>query len=176
MYKKYIKRLLDILLSIIFIIILIPVYIIMYIITKIEFRGNAIFKQKRIGLNEKTYNIYKFKTMDDITKETTKVSRFIRKIGIDEIPQLFNVVKGDMSLIGPRPFIVDDPLPIPYSNLRHTVRPGLTGLSQVSGRVTITHRKKLELDDVYVKKLTFKLDFIIFFKTVAYIFSEFFSK
>ena len=174
MYKKYIKRILDILISLIFIIILIPIYIIMYVITKTEFRGNAIFKQKRIGLNEKPYEIYKFKTMADDTKETTKISRFIRKIGIDEIPQFINVLKGDMSIIGPRPFIVDDPLPIPYSKLRHTVKPGLTGLSQISGRTTLTHRRKLELDDEYINNISFKLDFIIFFKTIIYIIKEIF--
>ncbi len=174
MYKKYIKRLLDIIISLIFILILIPLYIIMYIITKIEFKGNAIFKQKRIGLNEKTYEIYKFKTMADDSKKTTKVSRFIRKVGIDEIPQFINVLKGDMSIIGPRPFIVNDPLPIPYSKLRHTVRPGLTGLAQVNGRYTLTHKKKLELDDEYINKLNFILDLKIFFKTIIYIIKEIF--
>lgn len=174
MYRNYIKRFLDILISLVFIIILSPIFIFMYLITKIEFSGKAIFKQKRIGLNEKPYYIFKFKTMDDNTKNTTSISRFIRKIGIDEIPQFFNILKGDMSLIGPRPFIVGDPLPIQYSKIRHTVRPGLTGLSQVSGRVTLTHAKKLELDDEYVKNLSFKLDIKIFFKTIIYILSEIF--
>ena len=119
MYKKYIKRLLDIILSLIFIVILFPVMILMCIITKIEFKGKIIYKQKRIGLNEKVYTMYKFKTMDDNTKNTTKVSRFIRKTGVDEILQLFNVLKGDMSLIGPRPFIEGDTLPSMYNKKRH---------------------------------------------------------
>ena len=174
MYRKYIKRILDIIIAAVFVIMLIPIYIIMYIITKIEFIGSAIFKQRRIGLNEKPYEIYKFKTMNDFTKETTKLSRFIRKTGIDEIPQFLNVLKGDMSIIGPRPFIVDDPLPIPYSKLRHTVRPGLTGLSQISGRYTLTHKRKLELDDEYINNVCFILDLKIFFKTIIYIFKEIF--
>ena len=165
MYKKYIKRLLDIIISLILIIILFPLMIVMFIITKLEFSGKAIFKQKRIGLNEKTYTIYKFKTMKDDTKEVTKLSKFIRRIGLDELPQIFNILKGDMSLIGPRPFIVDDPLPIMYDKNRHTVRPGLTGLSQVSGRRGITHKRKLELDNEYVNNVSFKLDIYIFFKT-----------
>ena len=165
MYKKYIKRLLDIIISFILIVILFPIFVIMFIITKLEFSGKAIFKQERIGLNEKTYTIYKFKTMKDDTKEVTKLSRFIRRVGLDELPQLFNVLKGDMSLIGPRPFIVDDPLPIMYDKKRHTVKPGITGLSQVSGRREITHKRKLELDNEYVNNISFKLDLYIFFKT-----------
>ena len=167
MYRKYIKRILDVIISFVTIILLLPLLIISYIITKIEFTGKAIFKQQRIGLNEKPYTIYKFKTMKDGTKETTKVSRFFRKFGIDELPQLFNILKGDMSLIGPRPFIVGDPLPIMYDKLRHTVRPGLTGLAQVSGRRYISHKKKLELDNEYVNKLSFRLDVYIFFKTIV---------
>ena len=172
MYRKYIKRLLDFILSLILIIVLIPIFIILYIITKLEFKGSAIYKQQRIGLNEKPYTIYKFKTMKDNTKETTKISRLIRKDGFDELPQLFNILKGDMSFIGPRPFIVGDPLPIMYDKYRHTVRPGITGLAQVSGRDTLTHKRKLELDDEYIKNLSFKLDLKIFFKTFKYIFTN----
>ena len=166
MYKKYIKRILDIIISIILIILLLPLFIIMYIITKIEFTGNAIYKQKRIGLFEKNFTIYKFKTMDDKTKMVTKVSRLIRKIGIDEIPQLFNVLKGDMSLIGPRPFIEGDTLPSMYNKKRHTVRPGITGLAQIKGRTTLTHKEKLKYDDIYIDNISFKLDIEIFFKTI----------
>lgn len=172
MYKKYIKRILDFVISLISIIILIPIFIILYIITKIEFKGKAIYKQQRIGLNEKPYTIYKFKTMKDNTKETTKISRLIRKDGLDELPQLFNILKGDMSIIGPRPFIVGDPLPIMYDKNRHTVKPGLTGLAQVSGRDTLTHKRKLELDDEYVKTISFKLDIKILIKTISYIFTN----
>lgn len=175
MYKKYIKRLLDIIISIILIILLLPLFIIMYIITKIEFTGNAIYKQKRIGLFEKNFTIYKFKTMDDKTKKVTKVSRLIRKVGIDEIPQLFNVLKGDMSLIGPRPFIVDDPLPSSYKKIRHTVRPGMTGYAQISGRVEFTHKKKLEYDYEYVENINFFFDLKIFLKTIVYIFKQIFN-
>lgn len=175
MYKKYIKRLLDIILSLIFIVILFPVMILMCIITKIEFKGKIIYKQKRIGLNEKVYTMYKFKTMDDNTKNTTKVSRFIRKTGVDEILQLFNVLKGDMSLIGPRPFIEGDTLPSIYNKKRHTVRPGITGLAQIKGRTTLTHKEKLKYDDIYIDNISFKLDIEIFFKTIIYILKQIFS-
>ena len=99
----------------------------------------------------------------------------IRKIGIDEIPQLFNVLKGDMSLIGPRPFIVDDPLPSSYKKIRHTVRPGMTGYAQISGRVEFTHKKKLEYDYEYVENINFFFDLKIFLKTIVYIFKQIFN-
>jgi len=166
MYKKYIKRLLDVTISLILIILLFPLLTILYIITKLNFKGKAIFKQKRIGLNEKPFNIYKYKTMDDKTKSTTKISRYLRDSGLDELPQLINVLKGDMSLIGPRPFIVDDPLPIMYDELRHTVRPGITGYAQANGRRTNSHKEKLRLDNEYIKNLSFTLDLKIFFKSI----------
>lgn len=172
---KYIKRFLDIVISLMFIILLLPLMILLYIITKINFKGKAIFKQKRIGLNEENYDIYKFKTMKDNTKETTKTSRILRKLGLDELPQLFNVLKGDMSIIGPRPFIKDDKLPIMYEKKRHSVRPGIAGLSQIIEREELTHRKKLEYDYKYIDNMSFILDFKIFFKTLFYIIKQIFN-
>ena len=169
MYRKYLKRFFDIILSLIFIIILFPLMIILSIITKISFKGKVIYSQKRVGLNNKPYDIYKFKTMKDNTKETTKVSRFIRKIGADEILQFFNVLKGDMSIVGPRPFIYKEELPIMYDDKRHSVRPGITGLSQVSGRMTLSHRRKLEIDNEYIDNLSFILDVKIILRTIIYI-------
>ena len=176
MYKKYIKRLLDIILSLIFIVILFPVMILMCIITKIEFKGKIIYKQKRIGLNEKVYTMYKFKTMDDNTKKTTKVSRVIRTIGLDELLQLFNVLNGTMSIVGPRPFIVGDCLPSMYNEKRHSVRPGITGLAQVNGRTTLTHKEKLKYDDIYVNNVSFIMDLKIVLKTIKYVFKVIIGK
>ena len=168
MYKKYIKRLLDIIISIILIILLLPLFIIMYIITKIEFTGNAIYKQKRIGLFEKNFTIYKFKTMDDKTKKVTKVSRLIRKIGIDEIPQLFNVLKGDMSLVGTRPPTEDEFEQYNgYYRRRMSITPGLTGMWQVSGRSDIQDFEEIvKLDLEYIDNWSLLLDIKILFKTV----------
>lgn len=175
MYKKCIKRILDIVISLILIVLLIPLFIIMALITKIEFNGKVIYKQKRIGLNEKEFIMYKFKTMNDGTKKTTKISKKIRKIGLDELPQLFNVLKGDMSLIGPRPFIVGDELPSKYNKLRHTVRPGITGYAQIKGREIFTHKEKLECDDEYIKNISFILDFRVLIDTFIYIFKKIFN-
>ena len=178
---KYIKRLLDIIISLILIIILSPILLIMLIITKIEFSGNPIYSQYRIGKNEKPFKRYKFKTMDDNTKKTTKVSRVIRTIGLDELLQLFNVLNGTMSIVGPRPFIVGDKLPSMYNNKRHTVKPGITGLAQVNGRITLTHKEKYHLeidsdDDIYVNNVSFIMDLKIVLKTIKYVFKVIIGK
>ena len=166
MYKKYIKRILDIIISFILILITFPLIIILLIVTKFNFKGSPIFKQLRIGLNEKHFYMYKIKTMDDKNKDTTKFSRFLRNTGLDELLQLYNVLIGDMSIIGPRPFIVNDPLPTMYKTKRHSVKPGITGYAQVNGRRENSHNKKLELDNYYVDNISFILDLKIFFKTI----------
>lgn len=173
---KYIKRLLDIIISLILIIILSPVLLIMLVITKIEFSGSPIFSQYRIGKDEKPYKIYKFKTMDDSSKNTTRVSSVIRTIGLDELPQLFNVLNGTMSIVGPRPFIVGDKLPCMYNDKRHSVKPGITGLAQVNGRVTLTHKEKLRYDDIYVNNVSFLMDVKIFLRTIVYVFKVIIGK
>ena len=166
MYKKYVKRLLDIFISFTLIVLLLPLLIVLFIITKLSLKGTAIYKQERIGLNEKPYTMYKFKTMSDVDKTTPKISAYLRKTGFDELLQLINVLKGDMSIIGPRPFIVGDKLPTMYNKLRHTVRPGITGYAQANGRRFNSHEEKLKLDDYYVKNISFVLDIKIFFKTI----------
>lgn len=173
MYKKYIKRILDIIISIILIILLLPLFIIMYIITKIEFTGNAIYKQKRIGLFEKNFTIYKFKTMDDKTKMVTKVSRLIRKIGIDEIPQLFNVLKGDMSLIGPRP-LVEGELDAHNGNheIYEKVKPGITGWWACNGRNATTYDERLKLEYYYAENASLVLDIKCIFRTIKAVISR----
>ena len=114
--------------------------------------------------------------MDDNTKKITKVSRVIRTIGLDELLQLFNVLNGTMSIVGPRPFIVGDKLPSMYNEKRHSVRPGITGLAQVNGRTTLTHKDKLKYDDIYVNNVSFIMDLKIVLKTIKYVFKVIIGK
>lgn len=176
MYKIIIKRVLDIIISLIGLIILSPIFLLVFVCLMIVNKGKPFFFQERPGINTRVFKIIKFKTMNDkIDKEgnllpnnlrITKIGGFIRKTSIDEIPQLINVVKGDMSLVGPRPLLVR------YLSLyneeqkrRHDVKPGITGLAQVNGRNTITWSKKFEYDVHYVDNISFKLDIEIIFKT-----------
>lgn len=176
MYKKYCKRLIDFILALIGLIILSPVFIIVTICLYFANDGHPFFFQERPGLNERIFKIIKFKSMNDKKDKNgnllsdrerlTKTGAFVRKTSLDEIPQLINVIKGDMSLIGPRPLLVKY-LPY-YSNrekIRHLVRPGITGYAQVSGRNTINWDERLELDVQYVEKLSFFFDFKILYKT-----------
>lgn len=177
MYKKYFKRLLDILFSIILIIIFSPVIFLTYILVRIFLKEPAIFKQERPGLNETIFVIYKFKTMnskrdinglllpDDIRLST--FGKIIRKLSLDELPQFFNILKGDMSFIGPRPLLNE------YLTLydkeqrkRHNVRPGITGWAQVNGRNSISWEEKFKLDLYYVENINFALDIKIVWLTV----------
>lgn len=168
----YIKRFLDIILSLLFIIILSPLLVIVSIILLLTSKGKIIYKQKREGKDKKPYIIYKFKTMIDSKdlndkNRITRFGRILRNTSIDELPQLFNVLKGDMSLIGPRPFIVGEPLPDDYINpIRYSVKPGITGYSQIHGKRYITHKKKLECDVYYAKNVSFLLDLKILFLTI----------
>ena len=177
MYKKYIKRLLDIILSLIGIIILSPLLIILYFLVLIFMGYPAIFKQARPGKNEKIFNLYKFRTMtnkkdkngkllpDD--KRLTKFGKFLRKTSLDELPELFNILFGQMSFIGPRPLLVEY---LDYyteeEHHRHDVTPGLTGWAQVNGRNLVNWDKKFQLDLEYVNNLTFKMDLKVIFKTI----------
>lgn len=177
MYKLFFKRLLDIILSMTGFIVLLPVFIIVSIALAIANQGAIFFLQKRPGKNEKIFGIIKFKSMNDKkdangnllsnAERLTKAGKFIRKTSIDEIPQLLNVIKGDMSLVGPRPLKIDY-LKI-YSeeqNKRHLVKPGVTGWAQVNGRNAISHTKKFELDVWYVNNMSFMLDLKILYLTV----------
>lgn len=176
MYKLIFKRTIDLFLSIFGFLVLLPITIVVYIILLFTNKGKPLFLQPRPGKNEKVFNIYKFKTMSDATDpqgkllpdedRITKFGTFLRKTSLDEIPQLLNIIKGDMSLIGPRPLRVRY---LPYytkeESIRHTVRPGITGLAQVSGRNFLDWDKRLQKDIEYVKNMSFKQDFNILVKT-----------
>ena len=181
MIYKYIKRLLDVVLSLIGLIILSPILLITAIAIKLESKGPVIFQQDRLGLNGQAFKIYKFRSMcvgaeKDGVYETkgdmrvTKVGRIIRKTSIDELPQFVNIIKGDMSIIGPRPTLTYHPWPIEkYTDeqrKRFNVRPGVTGWAQINGRKDVPWDKRIEYDVWYVDNLSFGLDFKIFFKTV----------
>lgn len=183
-YKsKYIKvkRVLDAVISLIAIIVLLPVFIIVSLAIKIDSRGPILFKQTRIGIDHKYFSLYKFRTMtidtpkycptnmfNDSDKYITRVGRFLRKTSIDELPQLINVLKGEMSIIGPRPLI---PSEVNVHILRdsedvYSVLPGITGLAQINGRDNIDIVTKVKYDSDYVRNISFKTDIEILFKTV----------
>lgn len=177
MYKFFLKRILDFLMALILIILTSPLMLITYFLIKKHISKNAIFTQLRPGLNEKIFKIYKFKTMNDERDENGKLlpdelrlndyGKKIRALSLDELPQLFNVLKGDMSFIGPRPLLPEYlPLYNDEQKLRHSVRPGITGLAQVNGRNAISWQKKFEFDTFYAKNLSFLLDIKIAFLTV----------
>lgn len=175
-YEKYIKRIQDLILSFIAIILLSPVFIITYFFVKKNFGSPVIYKQQRTGLNQKSFTIYKFRTMtDDIDHEgnllpdeirLTKFGKKLRSTSIDELPQLFNILKGDMAIVGPRPQM-EEFLPL-YSDeqlKRHEVRPGLTGLAQVNGRNDITWTRRFEHDLEYIENINFLNDWKLMFIT-----------
>ncbi len=201
-YVRYIKRLMDFTLSLMVIIVLSPVLLIAAIIIRIDLGSPIIFKQERPGKNEKIFSMYKFRTMRDAvdiatgkklndverlqliaekgedavttdSERLTKVGRILRATSIDELPELFNILKGDMSIIGPRPLVA---LYLPYyterERHRHDVRPGLTGLAQVNGRNAISWDKRFEYDVEYVENVTFLNDVKIIFKTIAVVFKR----
>ncbi len=181
MYKNFFKRIIDFSLSLVGFIVLLPIYLVVYIILYFLNDGKPLFVQPRPGKDEKVFNILKFKTMTDGRDEkgellpdderVTKAGTFFRKSSLDEIPQLINVIKGDMSLVGPRPLRVRY---LEYytkrEKIRHTVRPGITGLAQVSGRNSLTWDAKLEKDAEYVENLSFFLDLKILLRTVEKVF------
>lgn len=178
MYKNFFKRFLDFWIALIALICLSPILLVVTIWLHFANKGaGAFFYQDRPGKDEKIFKIIKFKTMTDEKDENgnllpdkdriTKVGVVVRKLSIDELPQIINVFKGDMSFIGPRPLL---PEYLPWyterEKLRHTVRPGITGWAQVNGRSNITWDKKLECDAYYVEHLSFPMDVKIFFKTI----------
>tara|TARA_B100001057_G_scaffold100744_1_gene97759 strand:+ start:1076 stop:1702 length:627 start_codon:yes stop_codon:yes gene_type:complete len=181
MYKNVFKFFFDTLFSAFLLILISPIFLFISLILIINFKGSPFFLQKRPGLNEKLFVIIKFKTMNDkknikgeLMKDEfrlTKIGGLIRKVSLDEIPQLINVFKGNMSLVGPRPLLPE------YLSLynkqqkkRHNVKPGMTGLAQVSGRNLISWKEKLELDVEYVKNQSLFLDLNILFKTIFKVF------
>lgn len=181
MYKKYLKRILDFLTAFFGLLILSPVFIIVTICLFIANKGKPFFFQSRPGKDEKVFKIVKFKSMNDRKDKDgnllpdavrlTKVGAFVRKTSLDEIPQLINVLKGDMSLIGPRPLLVQYlPLYNDRQKRRHDVRPGITGWAQVNGRNAISWPQKFEYDVWYVENLSFALDVKIIFMTIKKVF------
>lgn len=177
MYKTCIKRLLDILLSLIGIILLCWLYLILFILVRVKLGSPVLFRQQRPGKNEKIFTLYKFRTMTDARDANgnllpdevrlTAFGKMLRSTSLDELPELFNILKGDMSLIGPRPLLVKYlPLYNEEQKHRHDVRPGLTGLAQVNGRNAISWEKKFEYDVEYVRNLSFLLDCRILLQTV----------
>lgn len=183
MYKKYIKRLLDIILSFLALIILSPVLLIVAILVKIKLGSPIIFKQQRPGLNEKIFNMYKFRTMTDEkdkfgdflpdSERLTKFGKFLRSTSLDELPELWNILKGDMSIVGPRPQLIRDMVFMSLEQRkRHIIRQGLTGLAQVNGRNNITWEEKINYDLEYVNDINFISDVKIFLKTIVNVFTK----
>ena len=183
MYRKYIKRFLDIIISLIALILLSPIMIIVAILVRIKLGSPVIFKQERPGKDEKIFKLYKFRSMSDKKDENgkllpdcerlTKFGKILRATSLDELPELVNILKGEMSLVGPRPLLVD------YLELydekqkhRHDVRPGLTGLAQVNGRNSTTWKKRFEDDLEYIENITFINDLKIFLKTFVKVFKR----
>ncbi|EAW7551532.1 undecaprenyl phosphate N,N'-diacetylbacillosamine 1-phosphate transferase [Campylobacter coli] len=175
MYEKWIKRIFDFVLALFLLVLFSPFILITALLLKIT-QGSVIFTQNRPGLNEKIFKIYKFKTMSDERDEKGELlsdelrlkafGKIVRSLSLDELLQLFNVLKGDMSFVGPRPLLVEYlPLYNKEQKLRHKVRPGITGWAQVNGRNAISWQKKFELDVYYVKNISFLLDLKIMFLT-----------
>lgn len=184
MYTSWLKRFLDILISLILVIITFPLLLVVMLWIGIAYKGLSVFFcQNRVGKNNRIFKIIKFKTMTDgkdkngdllpDEQRLTKIGKFIRSSSIDELPQLINVLKGDMSLIGPRPLLVQYlPLYSKEQARRHEVRPGITGWAQVNGRNAISWKKKFKLDVWYVDHRSFFLDLRILLVTIMKIFKR----
>ena len=179
-----VKRLLDFVLSLIGIVVLIPVFIIIGILIKVDSRGPVIFKQKRYGKNKQPFYIYKFRTMasdapqnvatkdlNDSKKYITKIGAFLRRTSLDELPQLFNILLGQMTIVGPRPVVLKEENLIIARDLygENDIKPGITGWAQINGRDLLSIEEKAKLDGYYVENMGFKMDIKCFFKTVKYV-------
>lgn len=183
LYNRYIKRILDIIVSMTFIILFSWLYLILAILVRIKLGSPVLFCQERPGYNEKIFRLYKFRTMTDKRDENgellpdserlTAFGSMLRRTSLDELPEMFNILKGDMSLIGPRPLLVEY---LPYyteeERLRHTVRPGLTGLAQVSGRNYLAWDKRLAKDVEYVRNISLCTDIKVIIRTILVVFKK----
>lgn len=175
MYRKVIKKLLDLILALILVILLSPLMIIIAIMIKIDSKGPVIFKQIRSGKNNKNFTLYKFRSMiynnnlydTSVEDQVTKIGRILRKTSLDELPQLFNILKGEMSFIGPRPWIVDYAKYFTKHQMRRLeVLPGITGLAQCSGRNNLGIIERIDIDVEYVENMSLFLDIYIVLKTI----------
>lgn len=176
-YERFIKRPLDFVCALLAIIVFGWLYIIVAILVRVKLGSPILFKQERPGKNEKIFKLYKFRTMTDARDEEgnllpdyvrlTKFGKFLRSTSLDELPEAFNILKGDMSVIGPRPLLVQY---LPYyteeESLRHIVRPGLSGWAQVNGRNSLEWESRLQLDVEYVNKISFLMDLKIIFMSI----------
>jgi lipopolysaccharide/colanic/teichoic acid biosynthesis glycosyltransferase len=180
-YRRFLKRPMDYILSLMAIIILSPVLIIVAILVRVKLGSPVLFKQKRPGLNEKIFTMYKFRTMTDEKDKNgellpdsvrlTEFGKMLRSTSLDELPELFNILKGDMSIVGPRPLLVQYlELYNDHQKRRHEVRPGLSGHAQVNGRNTISWEDKYNLDVEYVDNVSFIGDWMIILKTIKKVF------
>jgi lipopolysaccharide/colanic/teichoic acid biosynthesis glycosyltransferase len=177
LYVKTVKPFLDWLVAIMALVVVFPVFLTVYFVLKLSSGGAAFFSQERIGYREKKFIAYKFKTMNDRkdnygnllpdAERLTQVGNWIRRTSLDELPQLWNIIKGDMSFVGPRPLL---PEYLPYyderQKKRHSVKPGITGLAQVNGRNLTTWEKRFDLDIQYIEKISFALDMKILLMTI----------
>ncbi|MDM5285516.1 sugar transferase [Peribacillus frigoritolerans] len=180
-YRRFIKRAMDFILSLIAIVILSPILLVVALLVRVKLGSPVLFKQKRPGLNEDVFMMYKFRTMTDERDEhgellpdnvrLTRFGRLLRSTSLDELPELFNILRGDMSIVGPRPLLVQY-LPIynDHQKRRHEVRPGLSGLAQVNGRNAISWENKFNLDVEYVENVSFMGDWKIIFLTIKKVF------
>lgn len=186
-YSNIIKRILDFLLSLIGAIVLLPVFLVIIIAIKIDSKGPVFFRQKRIGKNKKYFNILKFRTMridtpkdmpthmlENAESYITKVGKFLRETSLDELPQIINILKGDMSIVGPRPALwnQEDLIEEREKYEANNIKPGLTGLAQISGRDELEIPVKAKYDGEYVQKISFLFDIKIFFKTIFKVFKH----
>ena len=183
MYAKYLKRAFDFVLSLAALILLSPVMLVLTLVGFAVMRGNPFFTQLRPGKDEKIFRLIKFRTMTHATdgdgnllpdeKRLTKYGKMLRSTSLDELPELINILKGDMSIVGPRPLLVQYlPLYNEFQRHRHDVRPGLTGLAQINGRNAITWQKRFEYDVQYVSDVTFSGDLEILCKTFVSVFKR----
>lgn len=182
-YERYVKRALDVIFACIFLFLLFPVFLITSLLIRLKLGAPVIFSQPRGGFGGREFMILKFRTMTDKRdsagkllpdhERLTRFGRFLRRTSIDELPQLVNILRGEMSFVGPRPHLAEF---LPYytdeENLRHTVRPGLTGLAQVSGRNSLPWKKRFEFDAEYARNVSFFLDAKIVFLTIFAIFGK----
>lgn len=183
MYRHFFKRVFDFVLSLLVLIILSPVILVVAILVRVKLGSPILFTQERPGKDGKVFKMYKFRTMTDTkdelgnlladVKRLTKFGRLLRNTSLDELPELLNIIKGDMSIVGPRPLLVKYlHLYDEFQRQRHNVRPGLTGLAQVNGRNATTWEKRFEYDVEYTKNVTFLGDIIIILLTIKSVFKH----